>query len=311
MMSAKKLFAMSIFLLTLSSGVVGIAQEKPPMRVPPDKLKAAFTDANIVFEGKVVEADLTDGNFPGYYGIHAKRVVYEVVGPVKGKPGKQVETWLMLQPLETPEYLDPIKRPNAGPKLDPKLFAKGSVHVVYGLSEKMAAGRWKLSISFVYDAGKAGDRVFGLMITPDVESAKAAAKNQAGGANGQDQKMEGKAIDVRPIELKEIAFPFDGNIKGKMMVEITTPEQLAKEFPKAEWQAQIKKEVDFAKQKLVFNAWSYSKADQLTVTAERDDTGPFLNFHLAFSPLRGELADNRYLFAVPLDARCNMRVTKP
>ena len=136
----------------------------------------------------------------------------------------------------------------------------------------------------------------------------------AGGANGQDQKKGDKAIDVRPIDLKGMAFPFDGKlfgIRGKSMVEITTLEQLAKEFPKAEWQAQIKKQVDFTKQKLVFNAWSYSKADQLTATVERDDTGPFVNFHLAFSPLRGELADNRYLFAVPLDARCNMRVTKP
>ena len=95
------------------------------------------------------------------------------------------------------------------------------------------------------------------------------------------------------------------------MVEITTPEQLAKEFPKAEWQAQIMKQVDFTKQKLVFNAWSYSKADELTFKVERDDKGPVVNFHLTFSAQRGDLSDNRYLFAVPLDARCNMQVTKP
>ena len=136
----------------------------------------------------------------------------------------------------------------------------------------------------------------------------------AGRAQGQDQKKEEKAIDVQPIDLKAIAFPFDGKlfgIRGKWMVEITTPGQLANEFPEAEWQAQINKQVDFKKQKLVFIAWSYSKADQLIARVERDVEGPFVNFHLAFSPVRGELADNRYLFAIPLDARSNMRVTKP
>jgi len=58
-----------------------------------------------------------------------------------------------------------------------------------------------------------------------------------GGASGQDQKKEDKAIDVQPIDLKGMAFPFDGKlfgIRGKTMVEITTPEQLAKEFLKDE-----------------------------------------------------------------------------
>ncbi len=132
-----------------------------------------------------------------------------------------------------------------------------------------------------------------------------------GVAHCQDQKKEDKAIEVRLIDLKEIVFPFDGNIRGKLLVEITTLEQLAKEFPDAQSQARINKQVDFNKQKLVFSAWSYSKADKLAVTVEQDGTGPLVNFHLAFSPIRRELADNRYLYAIPVDARYNLQVTKP
>ena len=188
---------------------LAFAQEKGPRRVAPAKLKAAFADADAVFVGKIVEADLTEGYKPGYLGIHAKRVVYEVSDPIKGKPGKKVEAWLMLQPLETPEYLAP-----KGVKLDPQLFAKGTVHVVYCLSEKQAVGNWKLSIGFVWGAGKAGDRVFALMVTPDVEAAKAeAVTSRAVPAPGDKSKA--------PREWEIALTAKGGNLFAEEKIKIT------------------------------------------------------------------------------------------
>jgi hypothetical protein len=123
----------------VARGGAAAADEKPP-RVPAERLKAALADADAVFEGKVVEADLTDGFLPGFLGIDTRRVVYEVTDPVKGKPGKKVEAWLLLLPGEAAEYLDPKAGPGAAPRLDPELFAAGSVHLVYCLSEEHAVG---------------------------------------------------------------------------------------------------------------------------------------------------------------------------
>ena len=175
-MKRRVILLISIALLTTWNSLA-LTQNQPAPRVSAEKLQAAVADADGVFVGKFVEADLTDGFFPGYYGIHAKRVVYEATEAVKGKPAEKVVMWFMLFPGETSECLAPPV-PNTAPKLDPKLFAKGSVHLVCSLTEKQAVGKWKQAIGFVYGAGPAGDRVFGLTCTADVADAKAAAKKQ-------------------------------------------------------------------------------------------------------------------------------------
>jgi hypothetical protein len=162
------------------------AEEKPLPRFAPEKLTAALEDASLIFEGEVVEADLEPGIFPGNLGVHCKRVVYEVTDPVKGSFGKQVETWFLLVPGEVGgDYLDAEGLPKSILRLDPKLFAKGSTHLVCCLNEKGAVGKWKDWFKLAYGEKKPGERNFALLITPNVKDAKAKAKAKVEGGPGK------------------------------------------------------------------------------------------------------------------------------
>jgi len=171
-----------LLLLTLTSFCTAAAEEKPLPRFAPKKLAAALEEASKIFEGTVVAADLEPGFFPGTFGVQCKRVVYEVTDPVKGSFGKQVETWFLLVPGEVGgDFLDAEGLTKNALKLDPKLFAKGSVHLVYCLNEKDAGPKWKNWFRIAIGEKKAGARDFVLMITPDVKDAKAKAKAKVEG----------------------------------------------------------------------------------------------------------------------------------
>jgi len=153
------------------------AEEKPLPRFAPEKQATALEDASLIFEGKVVSADLEPGILPGTLGVHCKRVVYEVTDPVKGSFGKQVEAWFLLVPGEIGgDHLDAESLPKNVLRLDPKLFAKGNVHLVYCLNEKKAGPKWKDWFKLAFGEKKGGDRDFALTISPDAEAAKAKAK---------------------------------------------------------------------------------------------------------------------------------------
>jgi hypothetical protein len=72
-----------------------------------------------------------------------------------------------------------------------------------------------------------------------------------------DTKVVLKEIDLKGAKLE----PSEGRIKP---AEITSGEELARTFADKETQDRIKKEVDFAKHKLVYFAWAGSGQDKLT-----------------------------------------------
>lgn len=171
-----------LVLLGMSLIRIDAAEEKPLPRFAPEKLAAALEDAGLIFAGKVVEADLEPGVLPGTFGVHCKRVVYEVTDPVKGSFGKQVETWFLLVPGEIGgDHLEGEGPPKNVLRLDPKLFAKGNVHLVYCLNEKDNSPKWRTWYKIAYGEKKAGERNFSLTISPEVEAAKAKAKAKVEG----------------------------------------------------------------------------------------------------------------------------------
>lgn len=172
------------------AATLAMAEEKPLPRFAPEKVEAALKDAGTIFEGTVVEADLEYGIFPGYLGVHCKRVIYEVTDPVKGSFPKKVEVWFMLAGGEIGgDYMEQQPKAGSAPRLDPKLFAKGSTHLLFCLKEKEAGPKWKdwFRISYGEDM-KRGEAYFVLMVTPEVKDAKAKAKAKVEGTPGQPTK---------------------------------------------------------------------------------------------------------------------------
>jgi hypothetical protein len=113
-----------------------------------------------------------------------------------------------------------------------------------------------------------------------------------------DDKKEDAA--VKEIDLKGAKF---GLPKGKadMPTVLKSAEELAKAIPDVEVQAKVKKEVDFAKQQLLFFAWSGSGGDRLAYNVEKGEKGPLVVF-LYTRGLTRDLRGHVHLFALPKDA---------
>jgi hypothetical protein len=119
------------------------------------------------------------------------------------------------------------------------------------------------------------------------------------GAGDKSQKDDDKAA-VRKLELKgaKLGIP-KGNLTKP--AEITNAEQLAKAFPdEQELQANIKKQVDFAKEKLLYFAWSGSGGDSLSFQVEKGDKGPVVTF-LYKAGLTRDLRGYHAVYAMPRD----------
>jgi hypothetical protein len=103
----------------------------------------------------------------------------------------------------------------------------------------------------------------------------AAAPASATAGEPREQGREAPAsIAVREIDLKGYKAEWKSGSVLKP-AEIVNAEELAKAIPDKEWQAKITRQVDFAKEKLLFFVWMGSSGDRLSfVTAPGKDGQP-------------------------------------
>jgi hypothetical protein len=121
-------------------------------------------------------------------------------------------------------------------------------------------------------------------------------------------KEEKKDAIVRELDAKGVPRVLERGTVDKPTI-ITSAEELAKAISVEEVQARIKKEVDFAKEKMLFFAWSGSGGDKLTPTVEKGEKGP----EVVFQYRRGLTKDLRphvHLFAIPKDATWKVQPAK-
>jgi len=106
-------------------------------------------------------------------------------------------------------------------------------------------------------------------------------------------------IDIKGAKLK----PVRGGLKAPTV--IASADELAKAIEDAGAQDTIKKAVDFAKQKLLYFAWSGSGGDKLGFTVGKSDKAPEVAFQLTRGLTR-DLRAHFKLYAVPKDATWRM-----
>jgi len=114
-------------------------------------------------------------------------------------------------------------------------------------------------------------------------------------AGADDARKGARAIDVKGLKAE---MP-----RGEVMkpAKITSEKELAAAIPDKEWQQKVGKQVDFAKEQLVYFTWSGSGGDKLTTRTEDAKDKTVVVFLLE----RGLTRDFRphvHLFAVPKDA---------
>ena len=130
-----------------------------------------------------------------------------------------------------------------------------------------------------------------------------------------EPSKKGKDGVVREIDLKgfktHTVLPKGDLPKGPVTkpTAIASAEELKKAISDKEWRERILKQVDFAKEKLLFFAWSASWADQLSFQVEKDKTPPTVVF--SYSPgVDDDLRPHFRLFAIPKDASWRVEVKK-
>jgi len=82
---------------------------------------------------------------------------------------------------------------------------------------------------------------------------------------------------------------------------ITNAEQLAKAVPDKEWQDKIGKQVDFAKQQLLFFSWSGSGGDKLSFKVENEKTESVVVFNYT-GGTRDDERKHFHLYAIAKNA---------
>ncbi len=108
---------------------------------------------------------------------------------------------------------------------------------------------------------------------------------------------------VREIDLKGLKL-----LEAKGMVEkptvITSEEELKKAIPDEDAQQQIKKDVDFSKQTVLYFAWAGSGQDSLTFKEEKTNKGLAIVF--TYQPGRTrDLRRHSKVIVIPKDATWN------
>lgn len=89
---------------------------------------------------------------------------------------------------------------------------------------------------------------------------------------------EPKKVEVKQIDLSDLKFPRPTGKVDRPTI-ITSIDELNKAVTNAEARDRIKKDADFATQKVLFFGWSGSGGDKLTATVEIGDKGPEVVFH--------------------------------
>jgi hypothetical protein len=109
---------------------------------------------------------------------------------------------------------------------------------------------------------------------------------------------------VKEIPTKDLKITFPKGGKASEPSEIKSAEDLAKSAALKDAADEIKKQVDFAKQKLVFFAWGGSGGDK--VTADEKTVGTFRYT----GGLTRDFRQHTKLFVVPKDAEVKVVTAK-
>ena len=114
-------------------------------------------------------------------------------------------------------------------------------------------------------------------------------------SGGEKDKLPVREVDLKGIDL--------GDAKGDphKPAVITSAEDLAKAIPSEEAQAKIKKDVDFAKEKVLYFAWSGSGGDSLSFQVDKGEKGPVVTF-MYKRGLTRDVRGHHALYAMPRDA---------
>ena len=109
---------------------------------------------------------------------------------------------------------------------------------------------------------------------------------------------------VRALDLKGVALKHDGN--EPKPAEIKSAEELAKAgvFADAAGRDALKKQIDFAKEKLVVFAWSGSGGDKLTPSLAADGKKVAFAYKAG---LTDDIQRHGHAFAVPKDATVEVK----
>ncbi len=115
-------------------------------------------------------------------------------------------------------------------------------------------------------------------------------------AGGEKDRPPGREIDLKGISL--------GDAKGdpRKPVVITSAEELAKAIPNEEAQARIKKDVDFAKEKVLYFAWAGSGGDRVSFSALMISGGKATAVFAFKAGLTDDLRRHHRVFVIPKDA---------
>lgn len=127
-------------------------------------------------------------------------------------------------------------------------------------------------------------------------------------ALADEPNQKGKDGIAREIDLKGYKAERQ-RMEFTKPARITSAEELAKFIADKEWRDRITKQVDFAKEQLLFFAWAGSGLDTLSFKVEDTRTGPLV----VFSYATGETDDLRShfrLFAVAKNTTWRVEVQK-
>jgi hypothetical protein len=94
----------------------------------------------------------------------------------------------------------------------------------------------------------------------------------ANDSSKKDKDPVAREIDLKGFKAERPKAAFPNPTK------ITTAEELAKAIADKEWQERILKQVDFAKEQLVFFAWAASGGDKLSFKVEEEKNEPVVVF---------------------------------
>ncbi len=111
--------------------------------------------------------------------------------------------------------------------------------------------------------------------------------------------------DVKEIAIKAFKAKLPAMPSADKPTEIKSVEELEKIFPAKDDADALKKEVDFAKQKLMLFAWSGSGGDTIFSSADKDEVTFLLR-----RGLTRDLRAHQQLFAIPKDAKFKFETAK-
>jgi hypothetical protein len=110
-----------------------------------------------------------------------------------------------------------------------------------------------------------------------------------------------KDSDVKEVDLKGLKRDIPALGFDKPTV-ITSEDQLKKAFPEEDTQARLKKEIDFAKQQVLFFAWSGSGQDSLTFEVAKGSSADEVVFKFVGGRTK-DLKGHFHAYVLPKDMK--------